>query len=70
MKFLVDNALSPFVAEKLRKAGYDAVHVREYGMQGAKPYWLVGERISHLLSCFGRGVERRSERQVELLSLI
>jgi predicted nuclease of predicted toxin-antitoxin system len=35
MQFLIDNALSPKLAEMLRENGIEAVHVREIGLHAA-----------------------------------
>ena len=35
MNFLIDSSLSPSLAEKLRQAGHDSVHVRRYGIHKA-----------------------------------
>jgi predicted nuclease of predicted toxin-antitoxin system len=35
VNFLVDHSLSPALAQKLRQAGHDSVHVRHYGIHKA-----------------------------------
>jgi predicted nuclease of predicted toxin-antitoxin system len=35
VRFLIDNALPPRLAELLKQAGQDATHVRAYGMQAS-----------------------------------
>jgi predicted nuclease of predicted toxin-antitoxin system len=35
MRFLIDNNLSPLLAERLMAAGHDALHVQDVGLQAA-----------------------------------
>lgn len=42
MRFLIDNAVSPLVAERLRRAGHDAVHVRDYGIHASADEEIFG----------------------------
>jgi predicted nuclease of predicted toxin-antitoxin system len=68
VKFLVDNALSPRVAEGLRQAGHDAVHVREYGMQAAEDPEIFDRATSRpSVILFRRASGRRPDAQVRLL---
>lgn len=41
MRLLIDNALSPIVAEQLNKAGHDAVHVHDIGMHAAADHQIL-----------------------------
>ena len=45
MRFLIDNALSPAVAQALNKAGHDAAHVRDYGLQTARDEEVLSRAV-------------------------
>lgn len=73
MRFLVDNAVSPRVAEGLRLAGHDAEHVRDRGLARATDEELfeIAARESRVVvsedTDFGTVLARRSERRPSVL---
>ena len=46
MRFLIDNALPPRLAELLSAQGQDAVHVRGYGMHAAEDAAILDRAIA------------------------
>lgn len=46
MKFLIDNALSHILASHLRNFGYDAIHVREYGLHAAEDEIVLSRAVA------------------------
>jgi predicted nuclease of predicted toxin-antitoxin system len=46
VRFLVDNALPPLLADLLVSAGYDSVHVRVYGMQAASDELILARALA------------------------
>ena len=50
MRFLVDNNLSPVLADELKTAGHDAVHVRDYGLQAATDQVVLAQARGEAVS--------------------
>jgi len=73
MKFLIDNALSPALADLLQQAGQDAIHVRSIGLQHADDELIFdraaveGRILVSADADFGTLLALRSSRQPSII---
>lgn len=73
MNFLIDSSLSPIVAEKMREAGHDSVHVRRYGIHKADDAVVIARAIQEdrvLVSADTDFAAALAGRQIGKLSVI
>jgi predicted nuclease of predicted toxin-antitoxin system len=73
VNFLIDSSLSPSLAEKLREAGHDSVHVRRYGIHKADDEVVIARAIQEdrvLVSADTDFASALAPRQVGKLSVI
>jgi len=46
LKFLIDNGISHILASHLRNFGYDAIHVRQYGLHAAEDEIILNRALA------------------------